>query len=106
MKAVNTDIRTGRIYQLKDLFKENTEFVKRLSAMVGQQIKNRGMYLLTPFRGISPDGDFYIADKALVLFFQLYEIAPYAAGFPQFPISVYDIKSMIMDYGPLKILSY
>ncbi|WP_368073024.1 RsiV family protein [Virgibacillus salinus] len=50
---------------------------------------------------MQPDQDFYIADKALVIYFQLYEITPYVFGFPMFPISVYAIKDIINEDGPL-----
>jgi hypothetical protein len=54
-----------------------------------------------PFKGISPEQDYYIADKALVLFFQLYELTAYAYGFPYFPISIYDLQTIIDEQGPL-----
>ncbi|WP_231505605.1 RsiV family protein [Bacillus sp. EB01] len=57
--------------------------------MVAAQIKERSIMTLEPFTGIKPNQDYYIADKAIVLFFQLYDLAPYAYGFPYFPISIY-----------------
>jgi len=101
IKSLTFDIHTGKIYDLKDLFKPDSNYVKKLSAIVDKQIKQRNVPLLNPFKGISPNQDYYIADKALVLYFQLYEITPYAYGFPQFPISVYDIEDIIAEDGPL-----
>jgi Protein of unknown function (DUF3298). len=101
IRALTMDIQTGRAYTLKDLFKEGTDYVRVLSAIVGKQIGDRGIYLLGPFNSIRPDQDFYIADRSLVIYFQLYEIAPYSAGFLYFPISVYEIKNIIDLKGPL-----
>ncbi|MFB4475682.1 RsiV family protein, partial [Oceanobacillus caeni] len=56
---------------------------------------------ITEFTKIEPNQYFYIADKTLVIYFQLYELAPYAFGFPMFPISVYDIQDIIDEEGPL-----
>ncbi|NMB98166.1 MAG: DUF3298 and DUF4163 domain-containing protein [Clostridiaceae bacterium] len=101
IKSLTFDINTGKIYELKDLFKPNSDYVKKLSAIVNEQIKQRDIPLLSPFKGIKPDQDYYIADKVLVLYFQLYDLAPYAYGFPQFPISVYSISEIITEDGPL-----
>jgi len=38
------------------------------------------------FQGIGEDQDYYLQDGALVVVFQQYEIAPYAAGIPEFKI--------------------
>lgn len=106
IRCLNMNAKTGSIYTLKDLFKPGADYVKRLSEIVSSQIRDRGIYLLGQFTGIKPDQDFYIADKSLVIFFQLYEIAPYAAGVPSFPISIYEIQDIINDQGPLKWLMY
>ncbi|HHV97500.1 MAG TPA: DUF3298 and DUF4163 domain-containing protein [Clostridiaceae bacterium] len=101
IKSLTFDVNTGKIYELKDLFKPGSDYVKKLSAAVNEQIKQREIPLLSPFKGIKPDQDYYIADKVLVLYFQLYELAPYSYGFPQFPISVYSISDIITEDGPL-----
>jgi hypothetical protein len=99
----NTD--TGDSYSLASLFKPGADYVKALSDIVAQQIKDRNIELLGEFEGISPEQDFYIADKSLVLFFQLYEITPYYMGLQYFPISVYQIQNIILEDGPLGIMA-
>jgi hypothetical protein len=100
------DVNTGSLYTLKDLFKPGSNYVKVLSAIVDKQIKARNIYLLGEFIGIKQNQEFYISDKALVLVFQLYELTSYAFGFPHFPISVYDIKDIINQQGPLGKMLY
>lgn len=104
LKSLTCDVESGKFYTLKELFKPGSDYVKRLSALVAAQIKQRQIELLAPFQAIRPDQDFYIADKALVIYFQLYEITPYYYGFPAFPISVYDIQDIILENGPLGIM--
>lgn len=106
IKSITADLETGKIYNLQDLFKPDSNYVERISDIVEKKIKDRNIYLLGDFKGIRPDQDFYIADKALVIYFQLYELTSYAFGFPYFPISVYDIKEIISEDSPLDRLIY
>jgi hypothetical protein len=101
IKGLTFDAKNGDAYELEELFKPESDYVKVLSDIVAQQIKDRGIELLGEFTGIRPDQDFYIADKSLVLFFQLYEITPYYMGLQYFPISVYQIQDIIDQEGPL-----
>ncbi|MFF5996148.1 DUF3298 domain-containing protein [Lysinibacillus sp. KU-BSD001] len=101
IKSLTFDMKNQKICTLKDLFKPGSDYVKRLSDNIQAQIKRRNIQLLGEFTSIKPDQDFYIADKALVIYFQLYEITAYVYGFPMFPISVYDIQDIIDENGPL-----
>lgn len=106
VKGLTFDVDTGKLYDLKDLFKPGANYVEVLSKEVKEQIKRRDIPILGEFEAIKPDQDFYIADKTLVIFFQLYEITPYAYGIPYFPFSIYDIEDIIDENGPLgKMLS-
>lgn len=101
IKSLNFDLEKGKQDQFKDLFKQGSDYVGRLSELIAKQIKERDIPILGEFEGIRPDQDFYIADKSLVIYFQLYEITPYAYGFPMFPISVYDIQDIIDENSSL-----
>ncbi|MEI7027242.1 DUF3298 and DUF4163 domain-containing protein [Paenibacillus sp. y28] len=105
LKALTFDTATGKSYALSDLFKPGSDYAAVLSAQVAQQIKQRNIPTLGDFKGIRPDQGYYLADKALVLFFPLYEITPYYVGFPMFPISVYDVLPLAADPGPLNTLA-
>lgn len=101
MKSLTFDSMTGRLYRLQDLFRPDSDYIGVLSRLVHQQIKERDIEVLNGFATISPDQDFYLADKSLVLYFQLYEITAYYFGFPMFPISVYEIEDILAEDGPL-----
>lgn len=101
VKGLSFDIITGYQYNLSDLFKQGSDYVDKISDIIRKQIKERDFPTLDKFKKIKPNQDFYIADKCLVIFFQLYEIAPYAAGIPYFPISIYDLQDIISAKGPL-----
>ncbi|HYE82923.1 MAG TPA: DUF3298 domain-containing protein [Clostridia bacterium] len=105
VKGISFDIESGDSIKLKDLFKPDADYVKVLSDIVAQQIKDRNIQLLDEFKGIRPDQDFYIADKSLVLFFQLYEITPYYMGLQYFLISVYQLQDIITENGALGVMA-
>jgi hypothetical protein len=100
-KSLTFDIQTGQRFTLQQLFKPGSNFVEVLSRLVREQIAKRNIPVINPFTQIRPDQDFYLADKALVLYFQLYDLYPYAYGFPYFPISIYDLTSILDEQGPL-----
>lgn len=103
--SLTFDAQSGKLYTLKDLFVHGVDYVKSLSEIVLQQIRDRGIPLLSEFKGIRPDQHFYIADKALVVYFQLNEITSYEYGFQYFPISVYEIQDIINEQ-PLGTMMY
>ncbi|MDQ0877364.1 hypothetical protein QFZ77_006023 [Paenibacillus sp. V4I3] len=103
--SLTIDVQTGKLYTLQDLFVHGVDYVKSVSEIIGQQIKDRRIPLQSEFKGIRPDQDFYIADKALVVFFQLEEITAYVYGFQYFPISVYEIQNIINEQ-PLGTMMY
>ncbi|WP_373894816.1 DUF3298 domain-containing protein [Virgibacillus natechei] len=101
MKSLTFDTQTGENYTLQDLFRPGSNYTDVLSNIVQKQVKARDIQLLGDFPGISPDQDFYIADKALVLYFQTYEITPGYFGLPMFPIAVFELQDIIDENGPL-----
>ncbi|MDX1702036.1 MAG: DUF3298 and DUF4163 domain-containing protein [Melioribacteraceae bacterium] len=104
VKALSFNVTTGKHYNLQDLFLPDSDYVKRLSSIIKPKIKDWEIPILEEFTQISADQDFYLADHSLVIYFQLYEISPYVAGFPYFPIPILDIQDIIQPKGPLEIL--
>ncbi|MEY8745653.1 WG repeat-containing protein [Paenibacillus tundrae] len=96
------NLTNGHMYELKDLFIPNSDYVKVLSRIVADQIKNDPQYSYVfpdTYEGISPDQPFFVTADALHLYFAPYEIAPYAAGFPTFTIPFIQIKDIINTEG-------
>ncbi|UKS26367.1 DUF3298 and DUF4163 domain-containing protein [Paenibacillus sp. HWE-109] len=104
--ALTFSTETGKSYALKDLFKPGSDYVGKLSALIQAELKTRDIPLLVDFKAIRPDQDFYIADKSLVIYFQVYELAAYVYGFLYFPISVYALQDIIAEDGPLGKMLY
>lgn len=100
-KSLTFNTETGQLYSLASLFKPGSGYVKVLSEKVGEKLKDWKTPLLDGFKGIRPNQDYYLADHSIVLYFQLYEISPYVAGFPYVPIPIWDLQQLINPEGPL-----
>lgn len=97
--AYNVDMRTGKFLELMDLFKDNTKYKEVIDEEIKRQIaelekkdeENIGIY---NFKGIKENQNFYLQDENLVVYFDLYDITPYA-GIPEFSINKALISSML-----------
>jgi hypothetical protein len=101
-KYAHIDLKTGRFYELKDLFMSGADYVKEISEIIGDKLKNDNQYSYVfpdAYKGIKKDQPFFISEGAVNLYFEPYEIAPYAAGFPTFTISFEEINSIINKNG-------
>lgn len=101
------DLKTGKAYNLQDLFNSDADYVLYISNIVGNRItegvKEGTLYELTPFQAIKDDQDFYLSGNAVVVYFQQYEYFPYAAGIQEFPIDFSTLQDMLKpDFGFLK----
>lgn len=105
VKALTFNLATGQEYSLADLFQPGSDYVGLLSEQITQQIEERDIPLLNGFSKIRADQDYYLADKSIVVFFQLYEITPYYVGLPMFPISIYTLLSIVPEHSPLSVLA-
>lgn len=101
IKSLTFDLKNKSRCSLSELFKPGSNYVDRLSELINEKIQERDIGTFEDMVKILPDQDFYIADKALVIYFQLYEITPYVFGFPMFPLSVYAIQDIINEDDPL-----
>ena len=95
----NIDLRTGKRLQLPDLFESGFDYKAALIKEV-TDLMNQGddIYFDDAVKVINEMADnrpFYFENGNLVLYFGQYEIAPYAAGMPEFkiPLEKLQLKS-------------
>lgn len=87
--AYNIDANTSEEIILKDLFIENYNYKEIINKEIEKQIaKNPDFYFTGKdgFQGIKDNQQFYIEDSELVIYFPVYEIAPYVTGISKFKI--------------------
>lgn len=109
----NIDVTSGDIFKLQDIFKQNTNYKQMIDKEIKKQVKELNIKNQLPedsdqlytFQGIKENQKFYLIDNKLVVFFDLYEIAPYVAGIPEFSIGEEILKDMIDESYKDKIFS-
>lgn len=88
--AYTIDKETGEELKLQHLFKEGYEYKEKINNEIYRQIKrDPDRYFLGKegFNGIDENTKFYIKNNEIVVFYGLYEIAPYASGISEFHLS-------------------
>ncbi len=96
------NVKTGDFYQLKDLFKKDSNYVSKLSKLISSQMKQNSKNGFSYFVSKAPvkkDQYFYINKNKLIIYYDCADITAYAAGFPEFEISFQNIKSIINTEG-------
>lgn len=92
-------LESGQKYTLKDLFKPRSEYVTVLSDTVKEQLVKRELTeaLFEPFEKIGEDQDYYLSHNGLVVYFQQYEIFPYAAGIQEFTVDYLLLTDLLKE---------
>ncbi len=107
--AYTFDLSTGKQLQLGDLFKTDAGYVAMISDQVYAQLKDRGLLsaLYGKFERIRPDHSFYLTDDGVSVFYQQYEIMPYAAGIQEFSTNFEQLDELLATpelYQPVYIM--
>jgi hypothetical protein len=101
MMGYTINTATGKIYELKDLFLQNTSWLGRLNGVVSKEIQSRvnkgELSLFEPFKGIDGTEKFYLSEEknSLVIFYDLYEISAYVYGRVFVEIPMKDLNDII-----------
>jgi hypothetical protein len=101
IKTLTFDTETAKIFTLNELFKPNSNYQEVLLNLIKVQVKTRNIPVISEPITFPGKNNYYIADKSLVLYYQLYDLAPYYYGITYFPINIFDIQSIIVENGPL-----
>ncbi|WP_052356670.1 DUF3298 and DUF4163 domain-containing protein [[Clostridium] dakarense] len=90
LDSYNYDLRDGKRLRLSDMFKKDVDYKKIVDTFIEESInKNKELYFQDEgkFTGISDSQQFYIEDDGVVVYFNLYDIAPYYVGIPKFKLT-------------------
>ena len=98
------DTSTGEFYEFKDLFKKDSDYQSKINEIIKAKIEEAmksedSMYFEGAFTGITDSQHFYLTEDSLVIYFYPYDIAAYAAGFPEFAIPFTDLTDVIDKEG-------
>jgi hypothetical protein len=100
------NINTGEFYQLKDLFKEDSDYTSKINELINIEINKRieedeDSFFSDAFTGIKEEHNFILLEDSIIIYFYPYDIAPYGEGFPEFAIQLGDIMELINTDGEL-----
>lgn len=100
-ESYNIYMRNGENLSLESLFKKDKDYKLVIEDNIRNQIKeiskDDSIGQIYDFKGIKENQKFYIQDDKLVIYFDLYEIAPYVAGIPEFPINILQIGHIMKE---------
>lgn len=97
------DVQTGRLCTLADLLDQADDRWRGIMPdIITAQAEARGITLLCDVMPISDGQQFYITQDEVVLVYELYEIATWAAGEPEFAIPIVQLNEFIPQGSPLK----
>ena len=88
-EAYNLNLVNGERITLPEILKEKKDYVEIINREIKRQIKlNPDAYFEkgAAFQSISPEQPFYLIEDGIVIYFGLYEIAPYSSGIRYFKI--------------------
>jgi hypothetical protein len=103
--SVNFDLQAGRDLALADLFRPGADYLQAISDYCISQLQSRSIGFSDFSAGAAPTADNYrnwnITDSGLLITFDEYQVAAYAAG-PQIVAVPYSsLQPLILDPGPL-----
>lgn len=99
------NLTTGDIYDLQDLFIVGADYKDQISKIIKarmEESKNNDEYMyFDGFSEISDNQFFHLTKDGIKIYFYPYDIAPYAAGFPEFLITYDELKDIINYDGDM-----
>ncbi len=105
--ALTFNTQTGQLYAFKDLFTPGSDYIQAVNTLINQQIAQRGLADMVDFISVDSSQPYYLADKTLVVYFNVYDIAAYAAGPQYFPIPLYQLEGLAYEGSPIiQLLEY
>lgn len=98
IRNYNFDLENGNMLKLSDIFNDEGKTIykgKIDKIILDKMNENPTNYFIDEFKGIDDNIQFYLTKEGIVLYFQLYEIAPYTAGIPEFKIPYGEFKEYL-----------
>jgi len=95
VRALTFNLRTGNVIDLFGLFGVEKGHRRIIGDEIKRQIKTKEIPLISEFTRINDDQEYYLTERALVIFFQRATIAAGAAGILEFPIPYNMLRNII-----------
>jgi len=93
--GVTANIESGEIYNVKDLFKKNSNYEKVINKRLKEEVEKLDISLFKPFEGLEDNQIFYLTEEGIEFVYQTYVYTPYAYGPLKLLIKYEDIKNIL-----------
>lgn len=101
MESYTVNTKTNEIYTFSSLFNHKSNYKKVILDKINAMIdKEKEFYFADAKQSVAARNSnykFYIDGDKLVIYFDLYELRPYAGGMPEFKINAKDLKGLLKD---------
>ena len=100
VNAYNYNLLNGEILKLRDMFKDGVDYIELINDFIYSEISKEPEKYFSGkdgFKGISKDQPFYIDEEGIIIYFGLYEIAPYYVGIPKFKLKFSEFKDYLTE---------
>jgi hypothetical protein len=108
--VLNYDLEKGTHPALSDLFLPNSNYLQALSSWCAAQLSTRDIDFKDFSQGADPTPDNYknwnITADGLMITFDEYQVAPYAAGPQTVTVPFHELTNLIDPKGPLATLAH
>lgn len=94
-EGLTFSLKDGKQLTINDLLHSSADAKKKLDKKLKENTKKDGY--TDGFNGLKTSPDFYVKETGLTIFYQQYEIAPYAAGFPTYTFRFSDLMPKDAD---------
>lgn len=102
--SIMIDLETGKVYKLYELFNPKVNYKAFLEPLARKYIEENQVPLLTEYKGIKDDQEFYLTSDSLVIYYQVYEYTPYVYGLFEIKIPYTDILNILGPTSPIQRL--
>lgn len=93
--AATFDLTTGRELELADLFKNGSNYLERINKEVAAQVADESRMFFGPVEVKNGDTFYFNKNGDLVIAYEPYEVAPYAAGIIRFTIPCTQLEDIL-----------
>ena len=100
--SLTIDLENGHIYKFYDLFNPKIYFTAKLNEIILNEIQNKKIPLISEFKGVEYNQQFYLTPSALVLYHQVYEYTPHSHGLFEVSIPYTDIENLLCPISPIQ----
>ncbi|MDR1688663.1 MAG: DUF4163 domain-containing protein [Clostridiales bacterium] len=98
LNGVNINLENPYILQLKELFKLNSNYETLLIEKINNDIKNNiESYQVNEAEKLPAGNSFFIQNGILFIYYDPYDLAAFAYGFPSFEFSLKDLEKILKD---------